>query len=228
MSARESMTFWAEMWGVAPGEVESRVHDLLERFDLGERADDRVGGFSRGMRQRLALARTLVHDPPLLFLDEPTAALDPIAAIGVRDLVRAQAADRRRTVLICTHNLAEAQELCDRVVILRNGRVVADGSPAEVAGAASLPVSVRIEVDADHAADALRIVSAHPGARATLDGAGELEVEGITRESVPGLVGELVAAGASVYRINPQQPTLEDAYVALYGGADERIPGDTT
>jgi ABC-2 type transport system ATP-binding protein len=219
MTARESMDFWAELWGVPPSGVRARVDELLERFDLADRADDRIGGYSRGMRQRLALARTLIHDPPVLFLDEPTAALDPIAAIGVRDLVRSLAGGADRTVLICTHNLAEAQELCDRVIILRRGRVVADGTPAEVASAAALPTKLEIEVDVEHAEAAQRIAAAAGGA-ARSAGAGRVEVAGLARDAVPALVAELVAAGASVYRVTPTAASLEDAYVALYGEAD--------
>jgi ABC-2 type transport system ATP-binding protein len=216
MTAREALLFWAELWAVPRSSVSARVSDLLERFELTARADDRVGGFSRGMRQRLALARALVHDPPVLFLDEPTAALDPIASIGVRDLVRSLAATHRRTVLICTHNLAEAQELCDRVVILRRGRVVADGTPSEVVDAARLPVRVEIEVDAEHRDVALRLARAAVGEAVTSGDDGTLRIAGATREVVAGLVGELVAAGALVYRVAPEQPTLEAAYVALY------------
>ncbi|MDQ2690103.1 MAG: ABC transporter ATP-binding protein [Chloroflexota bacterium] len=221
MTARESMSFWADMWRVPPADAGRRVDELLERFELSDRADDRVGGYSRGMRQRLALARTLVHDPPLLFLDEPTAALDPIASLGVRDLVRSLAADERRTILICTHNLAEAQELCDRVVILRRGRIVADGSPSEVAGAAALPVRLEIEVDSEHAAEALTIVRSASEDRATALRDGTIAVEGLARDAVPGLVSRLVAAGASVYRVSPSEVSLQDAYVALYGVEDE-------
>ena len=203
MTARESMTFWADMWNVPRPNVERRVTELLDRFELADRADDRVGGYSRGMRQRLALARTLVHDPPVLFLDEPTAALDPIAALGVRDLVRTLAAGEQRTVLICTHNLVEAQELCDRVIILRRGRVVADGSPSEVVHAAALSIASEISAD-----------------RATLGAGGAIAIEGMARDAVPQLVRRLVASGAEVYRVSPRQATLEDAYVALYGNED--------
>jgi ABC-2 type transport system ATP-binding protein len=220
MTARESMRFWAELWGVPRGEVKGRTDDLLDRFELAERANDRIGAYSRGMRQRLALARTLIHDPPILFLDEPTAALDPIAAIGVRDLVRSLAAGRDRTILLCTHNLVEAQELCDRVLILRRGRLVADGTPAQVADAAALPTRVELEVDVEHVAAALRVVAKRASGIATGLGGGRIGVEGLPRDAVPALVAELVAGGASVYSINPEQPTLEAAYVALYGGAD--------
>jgi ABC-2 type transport system ATP-binding protein len=223
MTAREALRFWAELWNVPRAEVTSRIGELLERFDLAGRADDRVGGYSRGMRQRLALARTLLHDPPLLFLDEPTAALDPIASINVRDMVRTLAAGNVRTILICTHNLAEAQELCDRVIILRRGRVVADGTPAQVTDAASIPIGVEIEVDIDHAEDALRIAGSRASGVATADGPGLVRVDGLARDAVPALVADLVAAGASVYRINPEQVTLEAAYVALYGEADGEV-----
>jgi ABC-2 type transport system ATP-binding protein len=221
MTAREAMSFWADMWNVPPANVPRRVTELLERFDLAERADDRVGGYSRGMRQRLALARTLVHDPPVLFLDEPTAALDPIASLGVRDLVRTLASGEQRTVLICTHNLVEAQELCDRVIILRRGRVVADGSPSEVIHAAALPVRVEVEVDAEHAAGALAIARAASADRASARPDGGIVIEGMARDAVPQLVSQLVASGASVYRVSPEQASLEEAYVALYGAEAE-------
>ena len=229
MTAREALRFWAELWNVPREAVTQRIDELLERFDLAGRADDRVGGYSRGMRQRLALARTLLHDPPVLFLDEPTAALDPIASINVRDMVRGLAAGHERTILICTHNLVEAQELCDRVIILRRGRVVADGTPAQVTDAASIPIGVEIEVDAGHLEDALRVAAGRASGGVTTTGPGLVRVEGLAREAVPALVAELVAAGASVYRVSPEQVTLEAAYVALYGdadGGDER--GDAT
>ena len=225
MTAREALRFWAELWSVPREEITARIDGLLERFDLTDRADDRVGGYSRGMRQRLALARTLLHDPPLLFLDEPTAALDPIASINVRDMVRGLAGDER-TILICTHNLAEAQELCDRVIILRRGRVVADGTPEQVTDAASIPIGVEIEVDAGHAEDALRLAAARGTGEAEVIGPGRVRVDGLSRESIPALVAELVAVGASVYRVSPEQVTLEAAYVALYGGIDAGMDGE--
>ncbi|HSK93339.1 MAG TPA: ABC transporter ATP-binding protein [Candidatus Angelobacter sp.] len=215
MTAREAMRFWAELWNVRPEGVAARVDELLEQFELGSRADDRIGGYSRGMRQRLALARTLLHDPPLLFLDEPTAALDPIASLAVRDMVRSLAAAHERTILLCTHNLAEAQELCDRVIILRRGRIVADGTPAEVARLAALRVGLELEVDGEHLATALR-VAGEGGAAVTQRGDGRLRVEGIARDDVPALVARLVQAEVSVYRVTPEEPTLEQAYVALY------------
>jgi ABC-2 type transport system ATP-binding protein len=220
MTAREAMRFWAELWGVPRDAVTGRVSELIERFELTERAGDRIGGYSRGMRQRLALARTLLHDPPVLFLDEPTAALDPIAAMNVRGLVRSLAATHERTILICTHNLGEAQELCDRVVILRRGRIVADGTPSQVAGAAALRVRLELEVDPEHLGVAIRLAAEAAGGEPEAAADGRLAVAGIPREAVPGLVARLVEGGASVYRVTPAEPTLEEAYVALYGEPD--------
>jgi len=219
MSGLEAMRFWAAMWGVPKDAVDRRVMELLERFRLTDRARDRIGGYSRGMRQRLALARTLLHDPPLLFLDEPTAALDPVAARGVRDMVRTLAAEDRRTVLICTHNLAEAQDLCDRVVILRRGRVLADGTTAELVGAASVPVALILEVEGEQVSEARRITETF-GEVKRVDG-GRIDLDGVTRERLPDLVAALVEAGVGIYRVAPEEPSLESAYLALYGEETE-------
>ena len=109
------------------------MDDLLARFSLQDRADEPVGGFSKGMKQRLALARALVHDPELLFLDEPTAGLDPVASRQVHDLVGALR-DEGRTVVLCTHHLVEAEALCDRVGVLAKGRLIALGTVRELSG----------------------------------------------------------------------------------------------
>jgi ABC-2 type transport system ATP-binding protein len=216
MTATEAMRFWCELWGVPRERVDDRIGDLLERFELGGRADDRIGGYSRGMRQRLALARTLLHDPPLLFLDEPTAALDPIASMNVRDMVRSLASGHERTILICTHNLAEAQELCDRVIILRHGRIVADGTPAEVAGAARVRIGLEIEVDAHQLPTAMHLAGDAGAGEPTAIADARFRIDGVPRADVPRLVARLVEAGVSVYRVAPEEPTLEQAYIALY------------
>jgi ABC-2 type transport system ATP-binding protein len=218
LTARENLRFAAQLAGVARGIADRRVAELLDRFDLAERADDRTAGFSRGMKQRLALARALVHDPELVFLDEPTAALDPVAARDVHQLVRNYSGDERRTVVITTHNLVEAQRLCDRVVILRNGRPIADGTPGELsrtlAGAGS-----RVEVEVAPT-DVERAIAA---ARSLLDDGSEvsadgdvLTVDGLGRERLPALIGLLARSDVSVFRVSPSEPSLEDVYFALH------------
>jgi ABC-type uncharacterized transport system ATPase subunit len=108
------------------------------------------------------------------------------------------------------------------VIILRRGRIVADGTPAEVANAAALPVRVEIEVDVEHHAQALSIATSLAEQTPVADGPGRLRLEGVPRDTVAALVSALVMSGASVYRVSPEQPTLEDAYVALYGAGEER------
>jgi len=216
LTARENLALFAELFAVDRARVRQRVLDLLVQFELAERADDRVSGFSRGMKQRLALARSLLHDPELVFLDEPTAALDPVAARGVHDLIRRLGEDPGRTVVISTHNLVEAQRLCDRVIILRRGRLVAAGTPQELAQTLARQSRVDLEVGPDDAGTATAaIAELAPGVAIEVDG-DRISVGGIDRERLPELLRRLVEAGVSVYRLSPSEPTLEDAYFALH------------
>ncbi len=216
LSARENLAFAATLFGVASAAVPTRVAELLERFGLTARADDRTTGFSRGMKQRLALARTLVHAPQVLFLDEPTAALDPAAARDVHELIRDFAADETRTVVITTHNLVEAQALCDRVVILRNGRSIADGTPAEISRRLGDRLSVIVEVGSGQAPIAETAIR-DGSAELSVEAAGDvLTVTGLDWSRIPVVVSALVGRGVDVYRISPAEPSLEDAYFALH------------
>jgi ABC-2 type transport system ATP-binding protein len=170
------------------------------------------------MKQRLALARTLVHQPRALFLDEPTAALDPVAAREVHELIREFAADDARSVVVTTHNLVEAQQLCDRVVILRSGRSIADGTPAEISGRLGTVARVVIEVGAGQgpgAETALREDTA-----VSVEAAGDvLTITGVDRDRIPAIVATLAGRGTDVYRVSPAEASLEDAYFALHDDA---------
>jgi ABC-2 type transport system ATP-binding protein len=213
----EVLAFAADVYGVPRGEVKARIAALLEEFGLAERAGDRVGGFSRGMRQRLALARALLHRPDLLFLDEPTTALDPAAARQLYGVIRRLAREEGRTVVLCTHNLPEAEALADRVAVLARGRLLALDTPDALAHAAqgSARVSLEVHPDDGDAASAAVAADAALGASARATGPGALRVEPLARERVPRLVATLAAAGVRVYRVAPERPTLADAYFAL-------------
>ena len=132
LTARENLSIYADLYDVPAGDVARRVSALLERFELTDRADDKAGSYSKGMKQRLALARALLHRPDLLFLDEPTSGLDPVAALEVRELIVQLSRKEGRTVVLCTHNLVEAQRLCDRVIVLEHGKMLALGTPSEL------------------------------------------------------------------------------------------------
>ena len=224
LSARQNMRFAADVFGVAATGLATRIDELLELFELGDRADERVGGFSTGMRQRLSLARILLPDPSILLLDEPTSALDPVAARQVRRLLSSFAQDRRRTVVLCTHDLTEAEQLCDRVVVLEHGRVVADGAPSELA-AQHGGAGVRIEVDpADESATA-SIAGSVVGVQPVRDRAGLLRLQPAPRDVVPRLLGELTAAGIAVYELRRLEPSLEDVYLAIHGRSEPGAVG---
>ena len=218
LTARETLRAFAEMYDVRAADIAPRVESLLAEFGLGERGHDRVGGFSRGMKQRLSLARALVHDPDLLFLDEPTAGLDPSATQQLHQTVREMARTRGRTVVLCTHNLVEAQALSDRVAVLGGGELLALGTPAELARRLSPRLEVSVEVDPARQADAMTLVASLDGLSVAAERAGVIRVGGIPRDRVPDLASRIVGAGIPLFRLEPHEPSLTDAYFALQQG----------
>ncbi len=226
LTARENLLIYADLYGVPRAEVPRRVEELLATFELADRADEPVGGYSTGMKQRLALARALLHEPELLFLDEPTAGLDPVAARRVRELIARLSREGGRTVFLCTHNLAEAQQLCDRVAVLEHGRLVALGAPAELARRLWRGLRLEIELTPASAPAALEALRAMPGVGEVEWDAPVATARVSDREAIPDLLAALVAAGGRVYRVSPREPTLEDVYFALHGDmnakSDER------
>jgi ABC-2 type transport system ATP-binding protein len=227
LTGRAGLTTFADLQGVPVARVRERVDELLVSFDLVAAADQRVGTYSRGMRQRLALARALLHDPELLFLDEPTAGLDPVAARAVADRVRALRAEGR-SVVLCTHDLDQAQALCDRVVVLEHGRIVASGAPSALAAELGAGLRVRFAWSAPPGVDPLARLAACEGwsevAAAGRDGEAAASLlsgsaGGVARDAdaVADAVAALAAAGVRLYAVERDLPTLEDVYFALHG-----------
>jgi ABC-2 type transport system ATP-binding protein len=219
LTARVNLSLYADLYGVPKGEVKQRVNELLAAFDLAERADDKVGEYSKGMKQRLALARTMVHQPKLIFLDEPTAALDPVAARQVHEMIL-RTAREGRTVFINTHNLVEAQRLCDRVGVMEHGRLVVSGTPHELARRLARNLSVEFELAPERVPLALQALQALPGVASVGQRSGVVVVNGAEREAIPDLVVALVGADVPIYQVTPQEPTLEDVYFALHSAAE--------
>jgi ABC-2 type transport system ATP-binding protein len=221
MSAKETLSLFAALFGVPEAERSERADRLLEELGLSERANDRVGGYSKGMKQRLALARTLLHDPELLYLDEPTSGLDPVAAHEVHERIR-ELSERGRTLLLCTHNLVEAQSLCHRVLVLQNGRVIAEGTPRELVGRIETSGGLRIDVapeQADEARAALGELGARVRAAKATD---EVVVDDVAAADIPALVQRLVEADVRIYAVVPDEPTLEDFYLSLHDASPTR------
>jgi ABC-2 type transport system ATP-binding protein len=131
MRGAEYLSFFGRLMGLDAGESERRARDLLARFGMPEAWDQRMGTYSKGMRQKMALVRAMLHDPSVLLLDEPTSAMDPHSAKLVRDAVLGLR-HHQRAIIICTHNLAEAEALADRIAVIRRGRIIALGTPVEL------------------------------------------------------------------------------------------------
>jgi len=132
LSAYEFLEFMGALYDVPRSILTKRVDDLLQLFGLHDRRDSLLEGYSRGMKQRILIAAALIHDPPILFLDEPTSALDPRAALMVKDLIKKLAESAGKTIFICSHILPVVEELCDRIGIINQGRLVAVGTVDEI------------------------------------------------------------------------------------------------
>ena len=222
LTARDNLSIYADLYDVPRADVQGRVDALLSEFELADRADEKVGGYSKGMKQRLALARALLHKPELLFLDEPTSSLDPVAARHVHSLVENLARREGCTVFLCTHNLVEAQRLCDRVAVMENGRLVALGTPSDLTRQYVKRLDVDLELDPAQMDSALRILQEHPD---LVVGIPKQEKDVLTltlsgRDAIPELLSVLVGKGLHIYRLAPQEANLEEVYFALHGGAE--------
>jgi ABC-2 type transport system ATP-binding protein len=227
LTGRVNLQIYADLFDVPSKQIAGRIDELLQDFELAGRADEKVDNYSKGMKQRLALARALLHRPEVLFLDEPTAGLDPVAARRVHRTIRQMSQQEKRTILLCTHNLTEAQRLCDRVAVLQHGRLLALGTPAELARQLGRSQRLEIEVPPEQAAVALQaLATTAPAVAPELDRDNEaIIISGADRETIPGMVASLVDAGVRVYGVTPQEPSLEDVYFALLGtGTPAQVP----
>lgn len=218
LSAYENLEFFATLQAIPELGINSRVNEMLEFFDLASRANDKVETFSKGMKQRLALARALIHKPPLLFLDEPTSGLDPEASQQVNDLIASLSRANGQTVVLATHNLFEAQRLCDRVAIMNKGKVLALGSLKELSRKLWPVTWVDILF---HVKPKENIVGRLKSQRGVIQVSAEsdaLSVQVENEDVIPNVVRQLVEDGESILRVNPRDYTLEDIYFALQAG----------
>ncbi|PKN90625.1 MAG: ABC transporter ATP-binding protein [Chloroflexi bacterium HGW-Chloroflexi-6] len=218
LSARENLRFFGTLAEIPEANLPRRVDEMLAFFDLSARGNDRVETFSKGMKQRLALARALIHQPPLLFLDEPTSGLDPEAAQQVNDLIASLSRRNGQTVVLATHNLLDAQRLCDRVAILNKGRILAIGSLVELSRKLWPVRWVDVTFYGAPAADLSAKVQALRGVRQVTGENESLAIQVEADEVIPEVVSALVQEKASILKVNPRDYTLEDIYFALQAG----------
>ncbi|MGI8916534.1 MAG: ATP-binding cassette domain-containing protein [Chloroflexota bacterium] len=218
------LNFFGRLYRLDAATRARRVDELLAFFDLTDRRNVAMVGFSKGMKQKVALCRALLHEPAVLFLDEPTSGLDPLAARAVRELVL-RLKQSGRAIVLCTHDLHEAERLADEIVVLRQGRVVASGTPAALRAAAAPRPLVRLELAPGCPPD-VPALAARAGADApTLGSVGEdtFLLEFGTpdpRRVIPRVIAQLAAAGSEILSARVVLTPLEDVYATLLAGGD--------
>jgi len=220
LSARDNLSYFADVYRVPAREKTRRIDELLDVVGLRGRERERVETFSRGMKQRLHIARGLLHDPPVLFLDEPTIGLDPVGARELRETV-AGLQSAGKTILLTTHYMYEADELCGRVAVITDGRIVAEGTPASLKrGIADRTV---IEIEATGVEEPLvsRLREMEGVTSVVVEEQDETQLVLVQSSLGAQLVQPLIGAleGVTVRAVTAREPTLEDAYVALVGAA---------
>ena len=217
LSARQNLLFFARLYDLDAARAEAQTERYLRMLGLWDRRDDPVGSFSKGMRQKLAIARALLHEPAIIFLDEPTAGLDPEAARTVREFIKELRAEGR-TIFLTTHNLPEADELCDTIAVFRT-RLLRIGAPdtlrAELFGSGT---RIRIAGDATMFLDVVRALPFVRAAAAS-DDALTLSLDNPDEQN-PILVQALIGAGAAIRYVEPREHSLEDVYLHLVREAE--------
>lgn len=215
LTARENLRFFMKLHGLDERTVWPAARQFLQRFGLDDRENEPCGGFSKGMRQKLAIVRTLLHSPAVIFLDEPTSGLDPEAARSVRDAV-SELASEGRTLILCSHNLAEVERLCRRVAVVKN-RLLAVASVAELRARHGGRLEVRVEGDAQ------AWVGAAGGASLKASATGDLLCLDVRTEAeVPDVLAALVQAGARIRQAGMRERPLEEVYLELVGARAEQ------
>jgi ABC-2 type transport system ATP-binding protein len=234
LSAKENLRYFGRLYGMADTAIARRSAELLEQVGLTDRADERVESYSRGMKQRLHIAKTLVHEPPVVILDEPTIGLDPAAAIEVRNLIAALTP--RHTVLLTTHDMHEADILCRELAIVDRGVIVAEGTPEQLKAAAPVARQVVIRLASPlgpsrpqlllHLADLASVVAVTDEP----DDANSLVLRCTdTTSTLDQSLALLRQVGASVRAIEVREPSLEDAFLGATGREfQEAEPEPTT
>ncbi|MDQ1628319.1 MAG: type transport system ATP-binding protein [Actinomycetota bacterium] len=220
LCALDNLRYFAELYAVAPREQAARIGELLELVGLKGHEHERVEGYSRGMRQRLHIARGLLHRPEVLFLDEPSIGIDPVGARELRATVAALV-EGGTTVLLTTHYMFEADELCDRIAVIADGRIVAEGTPDELKAGSSAGQVVEVEVygSAEFALDGLRALRGVTSV--IVEVRDQAQVVVVRSGGVGDLTQHVLDAleGVNRGKVTARQPTLEDAYVELVAGA---------
>ena len=208
--AYDLLKYFGELYGVPKDRLDSRIEELLELVGMSNRAQDRINTFSKGLRQRIGIARALVHDPEIIIFDEPTMGLDPATAITIREFIGGLKGEK--TIILCTHYMDEADSLCDRVAILNQGQILDMGTPEELKSRIHGDLILKIDLkypDKISESDFSFVRSLEGIENVSLNGK-ELDVSLNSRENISKIIEHL---GSNVLAVNTKEPTLEDVFI---------------
>ena len=213
LSAAENLDYYGSIWHMSRADREKRIRELLEPVDLYDRRAEPIGRWSRGMKQKLAVARTLMHRPELIFLDEPTAGLDPVASSALREALSTLVAQEGVTIFLTTHNLAEAEKLCNQVGVINHGQLLAVGSPSDLRSKTSAPrlyvtgngITSQVLDDIRRNALVKRVQQ--------LNGRLIMDLDELSRSHE--IVTQLVGAGVQIDEVRKEKADLEDVFLQL-------------
>jgi ABC-2 type transport system ATP-binding protein len=213
LSAEDNLELYARIYRIPAAERKARIKELLTHIDLWDRRKEPAGKWSRGMKQKLALARAMLHRPPLIFLDEPTAGLDVMSASAVRNDLASLVAQEGVTVFLTTHNMTEAEKLCSQVAVIRQGNLVVVGQPDELRAQTGSP---RVEImGRGFSKETMARIRAHPQVVAAEVHNGRLNIDLCEETDAAPLVNLLVGTGARVEEVRRGKANLEEAFIQL-------------
>ena len=205
--AKDLLHYFAELYGVPKGEIDGRIRELLELVGMSHRAEDRINTFSKGLRQRIGIARALIHDPQILIFDEPTMGLDPATAHNIREFIRKLKGEK--TIILCTHYMDEADSLCDRVAILNQGKILDMGTPEDLKSKihGDIILQVKVENTVDNAVKQIEKFSSVE----------TVSIQGnqytISLKSKKDIKNILNTFKSNILAVNTKEPTLEDVFI---------------
>jgi ABC-2 type transport system ATP-binding protein len=213
LSAEDNLEFFGRIWHIPAVERQARIKELLTAMGVWERRGELVGKWSRGMKQKLAMARALIHRPPLVFLDEPTAGLDVVSAAALRDDLSSLAAREGVTVFLTTHNMAEAERLCHQVAVIRQGSLLTVGDPDELRTRAG---SARVEVvGRGFENNVLNLLQARPEVATVVVQNDHLFINLREETDTAPLVSLMVGAGVQIEEVRKDKASLEEVFLTL-------------
>jgi len=199
LSGFENLVYFGRLYGLSRGKAEERARELLRLVNLDWAANRPYEEYSLGMRARLSIARALIHDPPVVFLDEPTIGLDPVSSRSIRDLIKGLKREGR-AILLTSHNLWEVEEVCDRVGIIGSGKVLMEGSPRDIKDRLGLRYVIEIEIEGDSKGKVIRVETTDPVAE------------------LKRIMNEIEGNGLRISRMRVNEPSLEEAYIRVVSG----------